>query len=140
EGDALAVGVDAHDADHQLLARFVRLRRIAARRHADLRIRDQSRETRLELDEDAGRGAVIHRSLDHAADRIALVDVLPRIIDRDRAQRQREALLRGIDFAHPTLHAGADRHFRVARLHAVRQLGDVYESVETRLHFDEVAE
>src|SRR5207248_5285023 len=93
EGDAFPLRIDAHHAHDHLLARLVSAGGVAARRHGDLRTRDETREARLDLHEDAGGRAVIDDAFDDSADRILLLRRLPRIADGDLAERQREAFL-----------------------------------------------
>src|SRR5438093_5256290 len=140
ERHPLALRIDAHDAHEQLLAGLKRLRWIRTGRHADLGVGNQTGESRLELYEDAGRAAMIDSRFDDLPDRIALSDVLPWIADRDFAQRQRETLLRRIDFAHPAGDLGADRDRRVALFDAERKLRVMHESIDTRLELDEETE
>src|SRR5947209_4505061 len=134
ERDALAAGVDAHDADDHFVGGADGARNLLR----DLRVRHQADEARLELDEDAGTGDVIDRSFDDLADRIALARRLPRIAGRDLAEGEREALLGRIDLTHPSGDGLAD--LEVGRLHAERKLRHVNETIEPRLDFDEEAE
>src|SRR5260221_1529792 len=72
EGDALARRVDAHHADHQLLAELVGLRWILSRSDNDLRVRDETREPWLKLDEDSRCAAVIDHAFHYPADAVLL--------------------------------------------------------------------
>src|SRR5207248_1009313 len=86
-----------------------------------------------ELHEDSRRTAVIDSRFDDFADRITFADVLPRIGRRHFTQRERQTLLRRIDFTHPSGDARADGDRGVALPHAERQLRVVNQSVDARL-------
>ena len=67
ERDALARRVDAHDADHQLLAGAVRERRIAPGGALISEFGMRPVRPGSSCDEDAGRGAVIDGAFDDLA-------------------------------------------------------------------------
>src|SRR2546430_2544636 len=68
----LALRIDAHHAHEKFLARLKSLGWIRARRDGDFGIRNESRESRLELHEDSGSAAVINSGVDDFSDRITL--------------------------------------------------------------------
>src|SRR5206468_1803641 len=103
----------------------------------DFGVRNQSGKSRLDLDEDAGRAAMIDGAFDDFARRIALRCAVPWIAGSHFTERKRQTLFRRVHFADPARDGGADGDVGVALLHTERKLRVMNESVDARLDLDE---
>src|SRR5581483_7284685 len=141
KSDPAFARIDLHDQRLDLVADLVDRRGFIDALVRDLRDMDQSLDTLFQLDEHAEVRHRGHLALDHAVERIAIGNALPRVRG-ELLYAEAHALVLGLDTQHDRLHLVA---FLVnlggmAHLARPREVGDMHEPVDSGFNLDENAE
>src|SRR5581483_3353073 len=141
ERDALLLDIDVENLGADLVAAIVVLDRLLAGNvPVEVGEVDHAVDIAVEADEEAELGLVLDLALDDGIDRVALGEGLPRIGER-LLEAKRDAPLHRVYFEDHHLHflAGGDDLAGVDVLLGPRHFGDVDETLDARLQFDEGA-